>query len=109
MAGKPGRKPGTPKTGGRIAGTPNRKTTEIMELMDSLGCNPIEGMATIALDMNNPPDLRGRMHAELAQYIYPKRKAMELSGSVDAGQGWAEILRSRRAARAAKETNATPS
>jgi len=68
------------KTGGRAAGTPNRKTEEVAELLESLGCNPIAGMAAIALNPKNPPELRGRMYAELAQYVYPKRKAVEYSG-----------------------------
>ena len=36
-------------------------------------------MAALALDPTNPPELRGRMLAELAQYIAPKRKAVEHS------------------------------
>jgi hypothetical protein len=67
------------KTGGRVAGTPNRKTQEIQELLESLGHNPIEAMVQIA---NNPKaslELRGRMNAELATYVYPKRKAVELA------------------------------
>jgi hypothetical protein len=39
-------------------------------------------MAALALDSNNPPELRGRMFAELAQYLAPKRKAL----SVEADQ-----------------------
>jgi len=68
------------KTGGRKAGTPNRKTGEVAELLESLACNPIEGMARIAMDKKHPPELRGRMYAELAQYLYPKRKAIEHKG-----------------------------
>ena len=68
------------KTGGRSAGTPNRKTKEVSELLESLGCNPIEGMVAIAANQQNPPELRGRMYAELAQYVYPKRRAVEHSG-----------------------------
>jgi hypothetical protein len=30
------------------------------------------------MDEANPPELRGRMLAELAQYAYPKRKAVEI-------------------------------
>jgi hypothetical protein len=71
------------KTGGRVAGTPNRKTEEAAELLESLGCNPIEGMARIAMNEKHAPELRGRMYAELAQYVCPKRKAMELSGPGD--------------------------
>ena len=67
------------KTGGRTAGTPNRKTQEISALLESLGCNPIDGMAKIAMDEKHSPELRGRMYAELAQYVYPKRKAVELA------------------------------
>ncbi len=37
-------------------------------------------MARIALDDQNSPELRGRMFSELAQYIAPKRKAIEHSG-----------------------------
>jgi hypothetical protein len=71
------------KTGGRVVGTPNRKTKEVSELLASLGCDPIQGMAEIAMNMEASLELRGRMYAELAQYVYPKRKAvaMELSGS----------------------------
>ena len=35
-------------TGGRKAGTPNRKTGEIGELLDSLGHNPIKAMVRIS-------------------------------------------------------------
>jgi hypothetical protein len=35
------------KTGGRKAGTPNRQTREITELLESLGHNPIEAMGHI--------------------------------------------------------------
>jgi len=45
-----GRKPGTPKTGGRKAGTLNRKTQEISELLESRGHNPIEAMVQIETD-----------------------------------------------------------
>jgi hypothetical protein len=67
------------KTGGRAAGTPNRKTQEVAELLESLGCNPIEGMARIAMHPKTKLELRARMFAELAGYVYPKRKAVEHS------------------------------
>jgi hypothetical protein len=70
------------KTGGRAAGTPNRKTREVAELLDRLGCDPIAGMVQIAQNPEASLELRGRMFSDLAQYIYPKRKAVEL-GSPD--------------------------
>lgn len=68
------------KTGGRTKGTPNKLTSDARSRLEALGCDPIEGMAVIAMDANNPMDLRGRMFAELAQYVYPKRKAVEHTG-----------------------------
>lgn len=44
------------KTGGRVAGTPNKRTMEVMERLESLGCDPIEGMAKIAMD-RRPPEI----------------------------------------------------
>jgi hypothetical protein len=75
------------KTGGRKVGTPNRKTREISELLESLGHNPIEAMVRIATDPEASLELRGRMNAELAQYIYPKRKAVEVAGDQEAPLG----------------------
>jgi len=68
------------KTGGRQAGTPNKRTAAITERLEAIGCDPIEGMAQLAMDSTNSPELRGRMFAELAQYVAPKRKAVEIEG-----------------------------
>ena len=65
------------KTGGRKAGTPNKRTLDVIERLDQLGCDPIEGMAKIALDPQNPIELRARMFSDLAQYVAPKRRAVE--------------------------------
>ena len=35
------------------------------------------------MDQENSPELRGKMFAELAQYIAPKRKAVEFSADDD--------------------------
>tara|TARA_R110000868_G_scaffold187664_4_gene430193 strand:- start:1003 stop:1263 length:261 start_codon:yes stop_codon:yes gene_type:complete len=55
---------------------------EVIERLAELNCDPIEGMAIIAMDMANSAELRGRMFAELAQYVAPKRKALEHSGEI---------------------------
>jgi hypothetical protein len=68
---------------GRKKGVPNKRNLEIVERLLELGCDPIEGMALIAQDKNNTPELRGRMYAELAQYMFPKRKAIEHTGEVN--------------------------
>ena len=66
------------KTGGRSKGTPNRRTREITELLDALDCEPVAGMAAIAMDERNPVELRGRMYAELANYVHAKKRATEI-------------------------------
>jgi len=68
-----------PANSGRKKGTPNRLTGDIGARIEALGCDPIEGMARLAMDENNTPELRGRMYAELAGYLYPKRKAIKVA------------------------------
>ena len=74
---------GLPKTGGRVSGTPNKKTDELAAKLADLGCDPIEGLARIAEDPATKPELKIRCYAELAQYVHPKRKAMELGSGKD--------------------------
>ena len=71
------------KTGGRLAGTPNRKTKEVAEILASLGHDPISAMVEIARNPKASLDLRGRMNAELLNYVYPRRKAIEVSSDTD--------------------------
>jgi hypothetical protein len=132
-----GSKPGE-RRGGRKKGTPNKLTQDVMAKLEALGCDPIEGMARIALGearcfvcvdgqvtraqflelsglrapanwAEKPTDevdaestemvtcprcggsgeamvdtkQRGEMFKELAQYVAPKRKAVEHSGGID--------------------------
>jgi hypothetical protein len=77
MAGV-GAKPGE-RRGGRQRGVPNKRTLDVIERLAALRCDPIAGMARIALNKKNPVELRARMFAELAQYVAPKRKALEHS------------------------------
>ena len=67
------------KTGGRSKGTPNKKTQIIQQQMEDLGFDPIESMIEISkLAMANKDySLAGQIAKELAQYVYPKRKAVE--------------------------------
>jgi hypothetical protein len=58
-------------------------TQEIVEKLRALGCDPIERMAQIAMDPENSPELRLKAYAELAHYVAPKRKALEMTGEID--------------------------
>jgi len=66
-----------PAGSGRRKGTLNRTTGEVAARLAELSCDPIEGMAAIAADTRNAVELRARMYAELAQYVHPKRRAVE--------------------------------
>jgi hypothetical protein len=68
---------------GRPKGALNKRTRAVADLLAEMDCDPIAGMARIATDESNPIELRARMFAELAQYVAPKRKAVEYSGEVN--------------------------
>jgi hypothetical protein len=69
--------------GGRQAGTPNRRSQEAIAKLDELGFDPLVAMVELALDPANPPELRGRMAAELAGYCYPKLRASEHTADIE--------------------------
>ena len=78
-----------PKTGGRKKGTPNKRT---QALLDAIGdvCpdyDPVVSMAIIANDVTQELSIRVQCHKEVAQYVHPKRKALEvdMQGSMDIG------------------------
>jgi hypothetical protein len=82
------------KTGGRKAGTPNKRSLEVAEKLAEMGVDPIERLALIAAMAEEDaqavePDARlpfiqlaKDCYKELAQYVAPKRKAVEHSGTV---------------------------
>jgi len=71
---------GRAKTGGKKPFTKNKITRDVARLLDSLDCNPIEGMARIANDATVPVQIRAKMYAELSQYVSPKLRSVEHSG-----------------------------
>lgn len=80
MSGR-GSKPGE-RRGGRQKGTKNKKTQAVIDKLDDMGVDPIKGMADIANQAMAEGDMQlaGQMYRELAQYVAPKRKAVEISG-----------------------------
>ena len=70
---------GMPKTGGRVRGTPNKRSADLFGKLGRMGCDPMEGLARIALDPDTDVALKVRCFAELAQYVYPKRRAIDVA------------------------------
>ena len=71
---------------GRPKGSRTKQQLQVEERLRELGCDPIEGMARIAMDETMPIEVRVRMYAELAQYIAPKRRAIEHTADVTTHQ-----------------------
>jgi hypothetical protein len=65
--------------GGSRKGRPNRINVDVAAKLAALKCDPLSGMAKIAMNIKNPLEIRAKMYAELAQYVAPKRKATEHS------------------------------
>lgn len=73
------------KTGGRVAGTPNKRTVELMERLAALDCDPLEGLARIAADPTTDPALRARVYTDLLPYVYPRRRAVDITAEAQGG------------------------
>lgn len=73
---------GHKKIAGRQKGSKTKLqlSLTVLETLQELGHDPIRGMVDLAIDPETSPELRGKMNAELAKYVYPQRKAIEHSG-----------------------------
>lgn len=73
------------KTGGRQKGTPNKPKQELLAKIQEQypGYHPVMAMAALANDEDAPDFLRFQANKEVAQYIEPKRKALEVTGELD--------------------------
>lgn len=69
------------KTGGRQKGSLNKPKRALLALLRERYPNyhPVLEMAKIAHETDDP-GLAAQMHKEIAQYVEPKLKAMELTG-----------------------------
>jgi hypothetical protein len=71
------------KTGGRKAGTPNRRTSQLAAMLaDAVGedFDPVVKLAQIACHPDTPIDLQVRCLDSIAPYVRPRLKNSEISG-----------------------------
>lgn len=73
---------GHKRYGGRAKGVVNRKTQTLIEKCEAKGVDVFELMLEYAIHPCEPA-LRFAALKELAQYVYPKRKALEVTGEVE--------------------------
>jgi hypothetical protein len=69
---------------GRKKGTPNKMTQSVMDICAEMGFDPVRGLVQLALTAEDESN-RVTAHKELMKYIYPQRKAVEHSGTIDTG------------------------
>lgn len=63
---------------------PDKSEEELASLLDEVQpiyaeYDPVVAMSMIAVDHSNPVDLRMKAHAEVAQYVRPKLKSVEMT------------------------------
>ena len=75
------------KTGGRKKGTPNKRTSLVERLLEKMEADPIGHMSRVMMDEGADARLRFDCARELAQYIAPKRKALEVREESDSPEG----------------------
>ena|SRR3989442_1928650 len=93
---------------GRQKGTPNKRTQDARELLEGLGCEPLAGMARIAMDEEQDIELRARMYAELAPYLYPRRKSIEVQADVTDASDFLQLRELLTSYRAWKREHGLP-
>lgn len=75
---------GQPKSGGRKKGTPNKNSLTVLDQVAAQGFDVIADVVKCIRLCDDPKD-RGMMGIKLAEFIYPKRKAMEVDLSAAVG------------------------
>ena len=67
------------KGSGRKKGTPNKKTLILSEILESLDCRVTEKLTELLPQLD--PDKQADVLLELMSYLFPKRKALEVTGA----------------------------
>jgi hypothetical protein len=83
---KRGRKPGSPKTGGRKKGTKNKRTLVRLGLAKEAaetGVTPLAFLLAVMRDETRPPAERLEAAKSAAPYMHPRLAAIEHSGNQD--------------------------
>jgi|SRR6185437_457708 len=72
-------KPGDPRppNSGRKKGKPNKKTEALHELLLASGLEPVENLKRLLPTLE--PEKQADVYLKLLEFIYPKRKAVEIT------------------------------
>lgn len=72
---------GLPKSGGRKVGSLNKRTEDLLQIMEESGYNPLKSLLAKYNDL--PPEEQLKIDLKLMEYVYPKLKEQSLM--VDSG------------------------
>lgn len=62
---------GSPKTGGRVKGTPNRSSGVLFERLYSHGCDPVEEIVKLLPQLD--PEPRARVLLGMLNFLFPRK------------------------------------
>lgn len=68
------------KTGGRVAGTPNKDNLQIVDLFDELEYEPAREVIKILKSGVLDPEVAINAHLKMMKFVHAERKAVEHSG-----------------------------
>lgn len=73
------RSKGHPKSGGRVAGTPNKRTKFLVEAFEAQGYSPVTELVKALQHLSLPNDAIqiATLNLRLIEFLYPKRKAID--------------------------------
>jgi len=105
-----GRKPGTPKTGGRKKGTKNKKTAAMQAEIKAAGLDPLTYMLKVMRDVKDTPERRLDAAKAAAPYVHARLASVEIQGDMDLTvtsheDALAELEAAALAAKSARKTN----
>ena len=72
---------GHPQYGGRAKGTPNKSTQDLFDICEKHKLNVFEAMVVEAVGCDD--ETRFDKLCKLAQYLYAKRKDIDISGGIE--------------------------
>jgi hypothetical protein len=72
-----GAKVGHKKVGGRVRGTPNRKTEALRQALQNYGCRIEEQIAGLLLDAEMDQSLKVDLVVKLLPYLYPQLRPVD--------------------------------
>jgi hypothetical protein len=70
---------------GRPKGSLNVRSLTVRQWCEEKGYNPISEIHKIAAKNPEDPELQRKCHSDIAKYVWPQLKAVEISGSLDHG------------------------